>query len=90
MGNHPPPAHPAPTRRRVAELACRRRFCATPGRGHRTAGRRMVHMLEALMGRGDVGELRHEWHIVRRHAVAELPVGAVLELLAEEESRGHA
>ena len=50
----------------------------------------MMHVLEALMGRTHVGELRQERHIVGRHAVAELTVGAVLELLAEEEARRNA
>ena len=34
----------------------------------------MMRMLEALMRRAHVGELRQERHIVRRHAVAELPL----------------
>ena len=71
-------------------LHCRRRFRATSGRGGGAAGRRMMRMLEALVRRAHVGELRQERHIVRRHAVAELAVGAVLELLAEEEARRHA
>ena len=48
---------------------------------------RVMQVLEALVRRAHVGELRQERHVVRRDAVAELAVGAVLELLAEEEAR---
>src|SRR5829696_1347200 len=67
----------------------RRRFRTTT-RGGRDAGRRMMHVLEPLMRRTHVGELRQERHIVCRHAVAELTVGPVLEFLAEEEAGGNA
>src|SRR5829696_9382144 len=49
-----------------------------------------MKVLKTLMRRAHVGELRQEWHIVRRHAIAELAVGAVLEFLPEEEARGNA
>ena len=51
---------------------------------------RVMGVLEALMRQRHVGERGEERHVVGRHAVAELTVGAVLELLTEEEARRHA